>query len=157
MLLYSVFILLIRDMVVERWNRRFGCETIHPTQKFTSMNLLQMPCVITWAWSFLTSEVVETVRGQKHHISTHTLAFDSMFSASHSANSAYQRFKKWDQLWLSASISRILEPSPQGLFFSFIYCDECIINLTFLKIMWGRTISFKSIFLKQEKNTFECL
>ena len=38
-------ILLIRDMVVERWNRQFGCETIHPTQKFTSMNLLQ----ITWA------------------------------------------------------------------------------------------------------------
>ena len=36
-------ILLIRDMVVECWNRRFGCETIHPTQKFTSMNLLQMP------------------------------------------------------------------------------------------------------------------
>ena len=42
-------ILLIRDMVVKRWTRQFGCETIHPTQKFTSMNLLQMPCVITWA------------------------------------------------------------------------------------------------------------
>ena len=27
--------------------RRFGCQTIHPTQKFTSMNLLQKPCVIT--------------------------------------------------------------------------------------------------------------
>ena len=27
--------------------RRFGRETIHPTQKFTPMNLLQMPCVIT--------------------------------------------------------------------------------------------------------------
>ena len=33
-------ILLIRDMVVERWNRQFGCETIYPTQKFTSMNAL---------------------------------------------------------------------------------------------------------------------
>ena len=41
--------LLIRDMVVKRWNRQFGCETIHPTQKFTSMNLLQMTCVITRA------------------------------------------------------------------------------------------------------------
>ena len=40
-------ILLIRDMVVESWNRQFGRQTIHPTQKFTSMNLLQMPCVIT--------------------------------------------------------------------------------------------------------------
>ena len=45
----SSYILLIKDMVVKRCNRRFGCETIHPTQKFTSMNLLQMPCVITWA------------------------------------------------------------------------------------------------------------
>ena len=43
------YILLIRDMVVKRWNRQFGCETIHPTQKFTSMNLLQMTCVITLA------------------------------------------------------------------------------------------------------------
>ena len=22
------------DLVVKRWNRGFGCETIHPTQKF---------------------------------------------------------------------------------------------------------------------------
>jgi hypothetical protein len=56
--------LLIRDMVVKDWNRQFGCETIHPTQRFPSMNLLQMPCVITWAWAFLISEVVEVVRGQ---------------------------------------------------------------------------------------------
>ena len=59
---------------VQSWDRLFGCETIHPTQKFTLMNLLQMPCVITLAWSFLTSEIVEAVRGQKHHISAHTLA-----------------------------------------------------------------------------------
>ena len=57
-------ILLIRDMVVERGYRQFGCETIHPTQKLTSMNLLQMPCVMTWAWTFLTTEVVESVKGQ---------------------------------------------------------------------------------------------
>ena len=31
---------------VQSWNIRFGGQTIHPTQKFTSMNLLQMPCVI---------------------------------------------------------------------------------------------------------------
>ena len=69
----ELLILLIRDMVVERWNRRFGFETIHPTQKFTSITLLQMPCMITWAWSFLTSEVVEAARGARHHILTHTL------------------------------------------------------------------------------------
>ena len=39
-----VSILLIRDTVVESCYRRFGSETI---QKFTSMKLLQMPCVIT--------------------------------------------------------------------------------------------------------------
>jgi hypothetical protein len=38
-------------------------QTIHPTEKIISMNLLQMSSVITWAWSFLTSEVVEAVRG----------------------------------------------------------------------------------------------
>ena len=42
-------------------------QTLHPTEKFISMNLLQMSCVITF-------EVVEAVRGQKHHISAHTLA-----------------------------------------------------------------------------------
>ena len=54
-------------------------QTIWPSNhtsntKVTSMNLLHMPCVITWAWSFLTSEVVEAVRGQKHHIWVYTLA-----------------------------------------------------------------------------------
>ena len=29
--------------------------------------------MITWAWSFLTSKVVEAVKGKKHHISAHTL------------------------------------------------------------------------------------
>ena len=67
-------ILLIKDMVVEHCYRRFGCETIHPIQKFISMDFLQMFCVITWASSLFTSEVVEAVRGQKHHISVHTLA-----------------------------------------------------------------------------------
>ena len=41
-------------MVVKCWNRQFGCDIIHPTQKFASRNLLQMSCLITWAWSFLT-------------------------------------------------------------------------------------------------------
>ena len=45
----AIEILLIIDMVVEWWNRQFGCETIHPTQTFISMNLLQMSCMITWA------------------------------------------------------------------------------------------------------------
>ena len=55
-------ILLIRDMVVERCNRQFGRETVHPTKKFTSINLLQMSCVMIQAYLFLTS--IEAVRGQ---------------------------------------------------------------------------------------------
>ena len=69
-------ILLIRDMVVKRWNRRFGCETIHPTQKFISMNLLSRRTL----WHFT-----------------------STFGSSLSTSSAYQRFTKtFYQLWLSA-------------------------------------------------------
>ena len=45
-------ILLIRDMVVEGCNRRFGCETIHPTHKFISINVLQMSWVITRSLPF---------------------------------------------------------------------------------------------------------
>ena len=58
--------------------------TPKPYILFISMNLLQMSSVITWAWSFMNSEVVEAVKGQKYHISVHT--------------------KKWDQLWFLASI-----------------------------------------------------
>ena len=72
--------LLIRDMVVECYYRWFVCDTIHPTQKLTSMNLLQMPCVITWVCSILTSEVAEAFRGQKHHILMRT--FNSTFGSS---------------------------------------------------------------------------
>ena len=39
---------------------------MHPTIFFVSMTLLQMSCVMTWAQSFLTLEVMEAVRGQKH-------------------------------------------------------------------------------------------
>ena len=70
-----IHILLITDMVVEHWNRGFGCETIHvPNKSLLQWIFLQKPCLITRAWSFLTSEVVEADRGQKHHILAHPLA-----------------------------------------------------------------------------------
>ena len=56
------------------WNRRNHRQTIYPTESLNSMNLLQMSCVITWAWSFLTTQVVEAVKHQKHLISAHSLA-----------------------------------------------------------------------------------
>ena len=81
MILPNQLLILIRDMVVERCSRKFGCETIHPTQKFTSINLFQMSCLITWAWSFLNSEVVEAVRCQMSYLGAHfgTLTQQSVY------------------------------------------------------------------------------
>ena len=98
-------ILLIIDMVIKRCNGRFGCETINPTQKFTSMNLLQMFWVITWSWSFWPMRL-RRLREAKYirHWRTRW-HFNSSFHSSLSARCAYQRFaKKWDLLWFSASI-----------------------------------------------------
>ena len=44
------------------WNRQHHGQSIHPTKKFTSMNLFKNLWVVTWSWSFLTSEVMEAVR-----------------------------------------------------------------------------------------------
>ena len=106
-----VIILLVRDMVVERWNRRFGCEIIHPTQKFILIK--QMSCVITRAQLFLTSEVVEAVRGHKHHTLTQPLVHPSapVLLTKYSPRNLIS----YDLSLYSASISRILEPSLQGL------------------------------------------
>ena len=94
------WILLVSDIVV-KW---FGRETIHDTtKKFASMNLLQMCCMITKAYLFLTS--MEAVIGQKPYSDGTLWHFNSMFCPSHSASSAYQKKKKviqmftnkWDQ------------------------------------------------------------
>ena len=119
-------------MVVERCNRQFGCETIHLTQKFTTMNLLQMPCVITCHNHFLIFEVVKAIRGQKHHILTHTLALYLNFQfiplRQFCLPKLNQEMSSLMTLSLnSASISGILEPSPQGLtllLFEGRYCKQ---------------------------------
>ena len=49
-------------MVVECWNRQHHGQTIHPTEKFTSMNLYKIIEVVTWAWLLLTS--MEAAKGQ---------------------------------------------------------------------------------------------
>ena len=87
--LYLYYILLITNMVVESWNRRFGCETIHWTKKFTSMNLMQMSCVITYAYLFLTS--MEAVRGLTPYSDLTLWHCNSTFGSSHRASSAYQK------------------------------------------------------------------
>ena len=42
--------------------RQHHCQTIYPIENLIPMNLFKILCVVTWAWSFLTSEVVEAVR-----------------------------------------------------------------------------------------------
>ena len=46
--------------------RQHHCQTIYPIENLIPMNLFKILCVVTWAWLFLTSEVMEAVRGQKH-------------------------------------------------------------------------------------------
>ena len=67
-------ILLIRDMVVRVEIDSITAKPYILQNKFTSMNLFKILWVVTWAWSFLTSEVMEAVRGKKHYIWAHTLA-----------------------------------------------------------------------------------
>ena len=63
----SIFLL-----VVKSWNRQLHGQTIHPTEKFNSINLYKIICVVTWAQLFLTSMVMDAVRGAKNVIgSTH--------------------------------------------------------------------------------------
>ena len=54
-------------LVVESWNRQHHGQNIHPTEKLISVNLFKILCVVTWAWLFLTSMVMEAVRGQKRY------------------------------------------------------------------------------------------
>ena len=63
----SIFLL-----VVESWNRQHHGQTIHPTEKFNSINLYKIICVVTWPQLFLTSMGMDAVRGAKNVIgSTH--------------------------------------------------------------------------------------
>ena len=135
-------ILLIRDMVVKRSYRRFGCETIHPIQKCILMNLLQMSCVITWAWSFLTSKVVEAVRGQKH-LGTLTQCLVHSSAPVLLTKDSPRNLISDDSHCLSlhsASISQILEPSPQaqGLISSSEYFYPCFFATWNLCLGWKR-------------------
>ena len=76
------------------------------------MNLLQMPCVATWAWSFLTSEVVEA----KNIISECTLwHFISTFGFPQ-RQFCLPKIQRIGSLMAFSlrltSISQILQPSP---------------------------------------------
>ena len=77
----------------------------HTSHTKVSMNLLQMSCMITWTWSFWPPRLWRLLLA-KNIISWCILwHFNSVFSSSLSASSAYQRFtKKFYQLRLSASI-----------------------------------------------------
>ena len=124
--------LINKRQVRSGWNGEVGGQTVQLTENLISMNLLQIFCVITWAWSFLTSEVVEAVRGQKHHISAHTLALNVRFIPQRQfcLPKIHQEMRSVMTLSLhSDSISRILEPSPQGLISSLLYVGELVLWL----------------------------
>ena len=47
------------------WNRQHHGQTIHPTEKFYLLNFFKILCAVTWAWAFLSSDLMKAVRGQK--------------------------------------------------------------------------------------------
>ena len=115
-------------MVVQSCNRQFGCETIHPTKKFNSMILLQMTCLITWAWLILTS--MEAVRCQAPYSDRTLWHLSSTFGWSHSASSAYQRFTKKQKISYDSQPSFSLHISNSTLLMiigkSFVFFSTCI-------------------------------
>ena len=60
-------------MVVEHCYRQFGCETIHPTQKFYFNEFVANALCDNMDMIILTSNVVDAVRGQRHHWLADTL------------------------------------------------------------------------------------
>ena len=89
------------------------------------MNLLEMSCVITQAYLFLTS--MEAVRGQTPQRDRTLCDFNSWFipQRQFSLQKIHQEMRSVMTLSIhSASISRILEPSPQGLISSLRYVEK---------------------------------
>ena len=81
LLISSIFLL-----VVESWNRQHHGQTIHPTEKLILMNVFKILCAVTWlAWLFLTSMVMEAVRGQKRYSECTLWHFNSMLVCRHSS------------------------------------------------------------------------
>ena len=62
-------------------------QTIHSIEKFISINLFKTFCVVTWAQLFLTSMVMEVVRGQKLYCECTLWHSKTIFGSSHSATS----------------------------------------------------------------------
>ena len=58
---YNLLCILAISSIILRvgksWNRQQQGQTIHPTEKFNSMNLFKSLCVVTWAQSFLASRL----------------------------------------------------------------------------------------------------
>ena len=115
---------LINSFTGSWWsNRRNHGQTIHPGENLNSMNLLQMSCVITREWSFLTSELCRLLEA-KNTISQRTLWYNVWFIPPRQfcLPKIHQEMRSDLNFSLhSASISRILKPSPQGLISSVLY------------------------------------
>ena len=71
---------------------RLGIDNITAKQYIPQkMNLFKIFCVVTWAQLFLTSMVMEAVRGQKPYSERTLWHFNWTFRSSHSASSVYQK------------------------------------------------------------------
>ena len=75
------FISSIFLLVVESWNTQHHGQNIHPTEKFNSINLFKILCVVTWSQLFLTSMFMEAVRGQNPYRDATLWHFNSTFGS----------------------------------------------------------------------------
>ena len=96
---------------VQCWNRLNHCQTIHPTEILISMNLLQMPCMITQDQNKSASNLQKKVGGFlvvniKNLGSGKTIKSNTM--------AQYKWFWYLFVLYLKSSTSQILGPSPQA-------------------------------------------
>ena len=67
-----------------RWKSHLLGQTVNPAVNFILLNLFKIPLIVTLAWIFLTSMVMEAVRGQKDYSKRTILHSNSMFGSSHS-------------------------------------------------------------------------
>jgi hypothetical protein len=62
---YEILLIFLLEVPVE--NRQHHGQSIHLTEKFTSMNVFKIIFVVTWAQHLLISMVMEAVRSQKRY------------------------------------------------------------------------------------------
>ena len=131
------------------WNRQHHSQTIHPAENFISINLFNKFCVVIWECLYLTSMVMEAVRGQTHY-SEHTLWHsNSMFGSSYSAISWILEPKSWFLVFYKcqsyfSKIDVFQNCSHVFFFHQFLLLEENIVELEKMRKTYSESKACKS-------------